>query len=121
MFKVAGPYCFLHRVNPWRAQPPDRPAREKGQRNVEEAKMNKLFCFVMLVLATSPVLAAESQPVTETHYEYGMPLDIAEVISITSTDTEDTVYPATMEYIDAQGQAQRVTYIVSEMSWGSNQ
>jgi len=83
--------------------------------------MNKPFCFVMLVLAASPVLAADLQPVAETHYQYGMQLDIAEVVSIASPDTEDTVYPATMEYIDPQGQTQRLTYIVSEMTWGSSQ
>lgn len=83
--------------------------------------MNKPFCFVMLVLAASPVLAADTQPVAQTQYQYGTPLDIAEVVSITSADTEDTVYPATLEYIDQQGQTQRLTYIVSEMSWGSSQ
>lgn len=80
--------------------------------------MNKPFCFVMLVLATSPALAANSQPVAETHYQYGMHLDIAEVVSITSTPTEDTVYPATMEYIDHQGQTHQLAYIVTDTTWG---
>ena len=81
--------------------------------------MNKPFCFVMLVLAASPVLAADSQPVAGTQYQYGMQVDIAEVVSIASPDTEDTVYPVTMEYIDQQGQTQRLSYIVSELTWGS--
>lgn len=80
--------------------------------------MNRPFSFVMLVLATSPALAANSQPVAETQYQYGMQLDIAEVVSITSTPTEDEVYPATMEYIDHQGQTNRLAYIVTDISWG---
>ena len=83
--------------------------------------MNKSFCFVMLVLATSPALAAKPQPVAVTQYQYGMQLDIADVVSVTETPSEEATYPATMEYVDHQGQTHRLAYIVTETTWGGNQ
>lgn len=80
--------------------------------------MKKPLCFVMLLLTTGPVLAASLSPVADTKYKYGMHLDIAEVISVTAIPVEDAVYPATMEYIDHQGQMQRLAYIVTDTTWG---
>ncbi|MDH0649819.1 DUF2790 domain-containing protein [Pseudomonas sp. GD03858] len=47
-----------------------------------------------------------------THYEYGMPLDIAKVISITpaSNDADCQVGTAHMVYVDRQGQTREVDY-----------
>ncbi|OOG15637.1 DUF2790 domain-containing protein [Pseudomonas sp. B21-040] len=80
--------------------------------------MKKTLCFVMLVLTTGPVLAVSPSPVADTQYKYGMHLDIAEVVSVTATPVEDAVYPVTMEYIDHQGQTQRLAYIVTDTTWG---
>ncbi|MNP26235.1 hypothetical protein D3C76_1190790 [compost metagenome] len=54
----------------------------------------------------------------DTQYTYGMHLDIAEVVWVTATPVEDAVYPSTMEYIDHQGQTQRLEYIVTDTTWG---
>lgn len=83
--------------------------------------MNRSYCFALLVVATSPVLAMEQQPVADTQYRYGMQLDIAEVVKVTATPSEGATYPATMEYVDHQGQTHRVAYIVTETTWGGNQ
>lgn len=80
--------------------------------------MNTPFTFVMLMLAASPVLAVDSQAVADTQYQYGMHLDIAEVVSITTTPGDDAVYPATLEYIDPQGQTNHLVYSVTDISWG---
>ncbi|MNN70590.1 hypothetical protein D3C81_1864560 [compost metagenome] len=80
--------------------------------------MKKPLCFVMLGLISGPVLAAGPSPVADTQYKYGMHLDIAEVVSVTAMPVEDAVYPSTMEYIDHQGQAQRLEYIVTDTTWG---
>jgi len=80
--------------------------------------MKKPLCFVMLVLTTGPVLAVNQTPVADTQYKYGMHLDIAEVVSVTATPIKDAVYPVTMEYIDHQGKTERLSYIVTDTTWG---
>ncbi|WP_406818952.1 DUF2790 domain-containing protein [Pseudomonas sp. KnCO4] len=52
-----------------------------------------------------------SQPVS-THYEYGMPLDVAKVISITpaSNAADCQVGTAHMVYVDHQGQQREIDY-----------
>jgi hypothetical protein len=82
--------------------------------------MKKPLCFVLLVLTSGPLLAASPPPVAATQYQYGMHLDIAEVVSVTATPVEQAVYPATMEYIDHQGQTQRLAYIVTDTTWGGH-
>ena len=57
---------------------------------------------------------ASNQPVAATSetYEYGMPLDVAKVISITpaSNAADCAVGTAHMVYIDHQGQTHKVDY-----------
>jgi hypothetical protein len=45
-------------------------------------------------------------------------LDIAKVISVTDTSTACDVVPATMVYIDHQGESHKVTYQVMGMCSG---
>jgi hypothetical protein len=90
----------------------------KRDRSIEDTKMKKPLCFVMLMLTTAPVVAAGPSPVIDIQYTYGMHLDIADVVSVTATPVEDAVYPVTMEYIDHQGQTQRLAYIVTDTTWG---
>ncbi|ABY98333.1 TPA: DUF2790 domain-containing protein [Pseudomonas putida] len=54
---------------------------------------------------------ASNQPVSNT-YEYGMPLDVAKVISITpaSNAADCQVGTAHMVYVDHQGQKREVDY-----------
>ncbi|RIZ40379.1 MULTISPECIES: DUF2790 domain-containing protein [Pseudomonas] len=55
--------------------------------------------------------AGENQPASST-YEYGMPLDVAKVISITpASNTADCqVGTAHMVYVDHQGQKREIDY-----------
>jgi ferritin-like protein len=71
--------------------------------------MKTLISLVLSVVATS-ALAAGSEPVTA--YDPAQPLDIARVISVSDTATACAVVPATMVYVDHQGQTHRVTYQV---------
>jgi len=52
------------------------------------------------------------QPVSSSNYEYGMPLDVAKVISITpASDAADCqVGTAHMVYVDHQGQKREIAY-----------
>lgn len=56
--------------------------------------------------------ASSSQPVSNGSYEYGMPLDIAKVISITpaSNAADCQVGTAHMVYVDHQGQKREIDY-----------
>ena len=57
--------------------------------------------------------AGNSQPVSSSaNYEYGMPLDVAKVISITpaSNAADCQVGTAHMVYVDHQGQKREVDY-----------
>ncbi|MDF9773093.1 DUF2790 domain-containing protein [Pseudomonas baetica] len=67
----------------------------------------KTLLSVLLALATTAVMAAESNSATSTPS-----LDIAKVISVTDTSTACEVVPATMVYIDHQGETHKVTYQV---------
>ncbi|MGF6394524.1 DUF2790 domain-containing protein [Pseudomonas plecoglossicida] len=76
----------------------------------------------IVVLAMSALLAsfgaladsASSEPVAASaeNYEYGMPLDVAKVISITpaSNVADCQVGTAHMVYVDHQGQTREVSY-----------
>ena len=67
----------------------------------------KTLLSVLLALTTTAVMAAESTP-TATPPS----LDIAKVISVTDTSTACDVVPATMVYIDHQGETHQLTYQV---------
>ncbi|BFT63567.1 DUF2790 domain-containing protein [Pseudomonas moorei] len=67
----------------------------------------KTLLSVLLALTTTAVMAAESNP-TATPPS----LDIAKVISVTDTSTACDVVPATMVYIDHQGESHTLTYRV---------
>lgn len=70
--------------------------------------MKTLTALFLTLVATS---AMANEPAA-TPYDPAHPLDIAKVVSITETPTGCDVVPATMVYIDNQGQTQRVTYQV---------
>lgn len=67
----------------------------------------KTLLSVLLALTTTAVMAAENNPATTPPS-----LDIAKVISVTDTSTACEVVPATMIYIDHQGQTHTLTYKV---------
>jgi hypothetical protein len=69
--------------------------------------MKTLTSLFLTLIATS-AMAASNEPATTP----SQPLDIAEVVSVTDTATACDVVPATMVYIDHQGQTHRVTYQV---------
>jgi hypothetical protein len=73
----------------------------------------KTLLSVLLALTTTAVMAAESNPAPTTPS-----LDIAKVISVTDTSTACEVVPATMVYIDHQGETHKVTYQVMGMCSG---
>jgi len=70
--------------------------------------MKTLISLFLTVVATS-TMAAEP---TTTAYNPAQPLDIAKVLSVSNTATDCGVVPATMVYVDHQGQTHRVTYEV---------
>ncbi|MGE8067688.1 DUF2790 domain-containing protein [Pseudomonas sp. NPDC089569] len=67
----------------------------------------KTLLSVLLALTTTAVMAAESNPATTPPS-----LDIARIISVTDTSTACDVVPATLVYIDHQGQTHQLTYQV---------
>ena len=71
--------------------------------------MKTLISLFLTVVATS-AMAAGNEPATS--YNPTQPLDIAKVVSVTDTATACDVVPATMVYIDHQGQTHSVTYQV---------
>ncbi|MCX2897752.1 DUF2790 domain-containing protein [Pseudomonas mandelii] len=71
----------------------------------------KTLTALLFTLVASSAMAASNEPAA-TPYDPAHPLDIAKVVSITDTPTGCDVVPATMVYIDHQGQTQRVTYQV---------
>ncbi|EXF95304.1 hypothetical protein HK44_027175 [Pseudomonas fluorescens HK44] len=71
--------------------------------------MKTLISLFLTVFATC-AMAAGNEPTTA--YNPAQPLDIAKVVSVTNTATACDVVPATMVYIDHQGQTHRVTYQV---------
>ncbi|MGG7647504.1 Protein of unknown function [Pseudomonas frederiksbergensis] len=72
--------------------------------------MKTLISLFLTVVATS-AMAAGNQPAA-TSYNPAQPLDIAKVVSVSNTATACGVVPATMVYVDHQGQTHSVTYEV---------
>ena len=72
--------------------------------------MKILISLFLTVVATS-AMAAGNQPAA-TSYNPAQPLDIAKVVSVSNTATACGVVPATMVYVDHQGQTHSVTYEV---------
>ncbi|WP_338583108.1 DUF2790 domain-containing protein [Pseudomonas sp. MAG733B] len=72
--------------------------------------MKTLISLLLTVIATS-AMAAEVEP-PAVQYNPAQPLDIAKVVSVSDTATACGVVPATMVYVDHQGQTRRVTYEV---------
>jgi len=72
--------------------------------------MKTLISLLLTVIATS-AMAADNEPLAVL-YNPTQPLDIAKVVSVSDTATACGVVPATMEYVDHQGQTHRVTYNV---------
>ncbi|VVQ13602.1 hypothetical protein PS918_05627 [Pseudomonas fluorescens] len=72
--------------------------------------MKTLSTLFLTLIATS-AMAATSEPAA-TPYNPAQPLDIAKVVSVSDTATACGVVPATMVYVDHQGQTHRVTYEV---------
>jgi hypothetical protein len=72
--------------------------------------MKLLISLLLSVIATS-AMAADNEPLAVL-YNPAQTLDIAKVVSVSDTATACGVVPATMEYVDHQGRAHRVTYNV---------
>ena len=72
--------------------------------------MKTLISLFLTLVATSAMAAGNEAPATP--YNPAQPLDIAQVVSVTDTATSCDVVPATMVYIDHQGQTHSVTYQV---------
>ncbi|WP_433737174.1 DUF2790 domain-containing protein [Pseudomonas putida] len=72
--------------------------------------MKTVFSLFLTLIATS-AMAADNEPLTVL-YNPAQPLDIAKVVSVSNTATACGVVPATMVYVDHQGQTRRVTYEV---------
>lgn len=72
--------------------------------------MKLLISLLLTVIATS-AMAADNEPLALL-YNPAQPLDIAKVVSVSDTATACGVVPATMVYVDHQGQTRRVTYDV---------
>lgn len=72
--------------------------------------MKTLISLLLSVIATS-AMAADNEPLAVL-YNPEQPLDIASVVSVSDTATACGVVPATMVYVDHQGQTHRVTYNV---------
>ncbi|AWY41241.1 DUF2790 domain-containing protein [Pseudomonas putida] len=71
--------------------------------------MKALTTLFLTLIATSAMAANEP---SATPYNPAQPLDIAKVVSVSDTATACGVVPATMVYVDHQGQTHRVTYEV---------
>jgi hypothetical protein len=72
-----------------------------------EDTMKTLLGVILAITATAAMAAQEP----ENQYR-GQDLDIAKVVSVTPTSTACDVVPATMVYIDHQGETHRVAYQV---------
>lgn len=70
--------------------------------------MKTLLGIILAITATAAMAANE--PVSQ--YRGDQDLDIAKVISVTPTSTACDVVPATMVYIDHQGETHSVAYQV---------
>lgn len=81
--------------------------------------MKTLISLLLAVMATS-VMAADNEQVPATVYNPAQPPDIAKVISVTPTSNACEVVPATMIYVDHQGQTHRLDYHVMGGCWGNS-
>ncbi|WP_219060099.1 DUF2790 domain-containing protein [Pseudomonas sp. UMAB-08] len=73
--------------------------------------MKTLIGLFLAVIATS-AMAAGNEQIPATQYNPAQPPDIAEVISVTPTAGACEVVPATMIYVDHQGETHRLVYKV---------
>lgn len=69
----------------------------------------KVLISLFLPLIATSAMAVGNPP---SAYNPAQPLDIARVVSVSDTATACGVVPATMVYVDHQGQTHRVTYEV---------
>ncbi|AXA24968.1 DUF2790 domain-containing protein [Pseudomonas putida] len=78
--------------------------------------MKRSIAALALFSALLPIAAFAEQPRTPSAegqvYEYGMPLDVAKVVSITpaSNAADCQVGTAHMVYVDHQGQTHKIAY-----------
>lgn len=78
--------------------------------------MKRSIAALALCSALLPIVAFAEQPRTPSAegqaYEYGMPLDVAKVVSITpaSNAADCQVGTAHMVYVDHQGQTHKIAY-----------
>jgi hypothetical protein len=68
------------------------------------------FGYAGVALAQSPTTEEASQ-VQAVDYHYGLVLDIDKVIHITDTSDKVGVVPATITYLDSQGQLRKLNYL----------
>lgn len=73
--------------------------------------MKTLISLLLAVIATS-AMAAGNEQIPTTQYNPAQQLDIAKVISVTPTANACEVVPATMVYVDHQGENHRLVYQV---------
>lgn len=73
--------------------------------------MKALISLFLAITATS-VMAAGNETVQTTQYNPAQSLDIAKVISVSPTANACEVVPATMVYVDHQGETHRLEYQV---------
>ncbi|MGH8389625.1 MAG: DUF2790 domain-containing protein [Pseudomonas sp.] len=71
----------------------------------------KVLTSLFLTLIATTAMAADNEPLAVL-YNPAQPLEIATVVSVSDTATACGVVPATMVYVDHQGQTRRVTYDV---------
>ncbi|WP_095166538.1 DUF2790 domain-containing protein [Pseudomonas sp. Irchel 3H3] len=72
--------------------------------------MKSLISLLLALVATSAMAAGNEPPATP--YDPAQPLDIAKVVSVSDTASGCGVVPASMVYVDHQGQTHRVSYQV---------
>lgn len=72
--------------------------------------MKNLISLLLALVATSALAAGNEPPATP--YDPAQPLDIAKVVSVSDTASGCGVVPASMVYVDHQGQTHRVSYQV---------
>jgi len=72
--------------------------------------MKSLISLLLALVATSALAAGNEPPATP--YDPAQPLDIAKVVSVSNTASGCGVVPASMVYVDHQGQTHRVSYQV---------
>lgn len=68
-----------------------------------------LLCLLAVPLLSAAVAAQADDAATV--YQYGMPLDVAKVISIEQANDRCEVAPAKMTYVDSKGQVHVLEYL----------